>query len=184
MPFAFSFMAQKSDPNFKLMNEALFIKAVNERSKAVNMNPLLLLSGIEGLYTFKDIQLSAINYEFLDSLILTIFALRIGDQFHSIAEENLSSSNALTKQSAIIELSEMSSEDIDRSENKYLQSFAKILGGKSPVRKYHEKALEVAALEIKKSQLIFGSESIGIIILSICKDDPEDNLGLANLFRA
>lgn len=166
------------------MNEALFIQAVNERSKEVNMNPLLLLSGIEGLYTFKDVQLNAINYEFLDSLILSIFALRVGDQFHSIAEENLSSQQPGLKLSAQYELSEMSADDISRSDNPYLQSFARILAGKSPVRKYHEKALEVAALEIKKAQLIFGNESISIIILSICKNDPEDVLGLASLFRA
>ena len=49
---------------------------------------------------------------------------------------------------------------------------------------FDDEALEVAALEIKKAQLIFGNESIGVIVLSICKDDPEDRLGLASLFRA
>lgn len=165
------------------MNETNFIQAVNERSRAVNMNPLLLLSGIEGLYTFKDVQLNAINYEFLDSLILTIFALRVGDKFHSIAEENLSSKNPQVQQSAIAELSEMNKEDISQSNNPYLQSFANILGGKSPVRKYHEKSLEVAALEIKKAQVNFSNESIGLIILSICKDDPDNSLGMASLFK-
>ena len=78
----------------------------------------------------------------------------------------------------------MSRTDIDESHNPYLQSFARMVGQKSPVRKYHEKALEVAALEIKKMQLIFGNDSIGIIMLAICKDDEQDNLGLASLFRA
>jgi hypothetical protein len=45
------------------------------------------------VYTFRDVELNGINYEFLDSLILTIFALRIGDTFHSLAEENLASRN-------------------------------------------------------------------------------------------
>ena len=47
------------------------------------MNPLLLLSGVESLYSFKDVQMNALNFELLDGLILTIFALRVGDQFHS-----------------------------------------------------------------------------------------------------
>ncbi|HEY0356480.1 MAG TPA: hypothetical protein VGC29_09765, partial [Flavisolibacter sp.] len=85
---------------------------------------------------------------------------------------------------AITELTELSPQDIAASQNPYLQSFAQILGGKSPIRKYHEKALEVAALEIKKAQVLFENDSIGIIILSICKNDPEDKLGLASLFRA
>ena len=166
------------------MNESSFYQAVSERSKAVNMNPLLLLSGIEGLYSFKDVQLNAINYQLLDSLILTIFALRVGDHFHSIAQENLSSTQTHVQLAAITELTELSQQDIAASQNPYLQSFAQILGGKSPIRKYHEKALEVAALEIKKAQLLFENDSIGIIILSICKNDPEDKLGLASLFRA
>ncbi len=148
------------------------------------MNPLLLLSGIEGLYTFKDVQLNAINYEFLDSLILTIFALRVGDQFHTIAQDNLSSENMKIKLNAINELREMTSEEIASSPNQYLRSFASILQGKSPVRYYHEKALEVAALEIRKAQVLFDQESIGIITLMICKDDPGDHLGLSALFRA
>src|SRR5829696_8933868 len=114
------------------MNEQLFLYNINTKAKQLNINPLLLLSGIEGLYTFKDVRLNAINYEFLDSLILTIFALRIGDQFHTLAEENLSSTNQTVRISAISELSEMSPDDIGRSGNPYLQSFARILGGKSP----------------------------------------------------
>ncbi len=164
------------------MNEHLFYETIHQRSKELNMNPLLLLSGIEGLYTFRDVKINAINYDFLDSLILTIFALRIGDQFHTIAEENLQSVNATIRNAATVELSELSKGDIDKSENPYLQSFAHLLNGKSPVRKYHEKALEVAALEIKKAQTIFGNESIGIIMLAICKDDVNNHLGLAAMF--
>jgi len=166
------------------MNEQLFYSAITERSKEVNVNPLLLLSGIEGLYTFRDVKLNSINYELLDSLILTIFALRIGDQFHNIAEDNLNSQSKTVRMAASAELKELSSNDIERSQNRYLQSFASVLGGKSTIRKYHEKALEIAAYEIKKAQTIFGSESIGIVILAICKDDPADRLGVASFFRA
>jgi len=166
------------------MNEQLFYEAITERSKELNVNPLLLLSGIEGLYTFRDVKLNAINYDLLDSLILTIFTLRIGDQFHSIAEDNLSSQSKTVRMAASEELKELNKNDIDRSQNKYLQSFASVLNGKSPIRKYHEKALEVAAYEIKKAQLLFGNDSIGIIILAICKDDPRDRLGMASFFRA
>lgn len=166
------------------MNEQQFFQAVTERSKESNLNPLLLLAGIEGLYTFKDVRLNAINYDLLDSLILTIFALRIGDQFHNIAEDNLSSGSRTVRMAANEELKELNKKEIDESGNKYLQSFASVLNGKSPIRKYHEKALEVAAYEIKKAQLIFGSESIGIVILAVCKDDPGDRLGLNSFFRA
>jgi hypothetical protein len=166
------------------MNEQLFYQAITERSKELDLNPLLLLSGIEGLYTFRDVKLNAINYEFLDSLILTIFALRIGDQFHTMAEENLLSQNKSIRTAASAELTELKNEDIATSQNPYLQSFAVVLNGKSPIRKYHEKALEVAAYEIRKAQLLFGNDSIGIIILAACKDDPEDRLGLSTFFRA
>lgn len=166
------------------MNEQQFYKAITERSQELNVNPLLLLSGIEGLYTFRDVKLNAINYDLLDSLILTIFALRIGDQFHSIAEENLASESKTVRMAANEELRELDNETIVHSKNKYLQSFASVLGGRSPVRKYHEKALEVAAYEIDKAQKIFGNDSIGIIILAICKDDPGDRLGVQSFFRA
>lgn len=165
------------------MNEQLFYQAVSKKSKELNINPLLLLSGIEGLFTFRDVQLNLINFQFLDSLILTIFALRIGDQFHTIAEQNLLSEDNLVRTSANAELAVLSTETIINSQNTYLQSFAQILNGKSPVRKYHEKALEVAALEIKKAQLIFGNESIGTIIIAICKEDTENSLGLNSLFN-
>ena len=166
------------------MNEQEFYKAITERSSELNLNPLLLLSGIEGLYTFRDVKLNTINYDLLDSLILTIFALRIGDQFHSVAEDNLNSESRTVRMAANEELKELNSSDIERSQNKYLQSFASVLAGKSPIRKYHVKALEVAAYEIQKAQMIFGNESIGIIILAICKDDPGDRLGLSAFFRA
>jgi hypothetical protein len=164
------------------MNEQVFLKTVTEKARDLNMNPLLLLSGIEGLYTFKDVQLNAINYEFLDSLILTIFALRIGDKFHKLAEDNLSSANTNIQLAAINELIELNPEAIAQSSNPYLQSFASILNGKSPVRRYHEKALEIAALEIKKTQLDFHIDSIGAIILSICKTELSDSLNLGDLF--
>ena len=166
------------------MNEQQFYSAITERSKELNVNPLLLLSGIEGLYTFRDVKLNAINYDLLDSLILTIFALRIGDQFHNIAEDNLKSESKTVRMAASEELKELSSNDIERSQNRYLQSFASVLGGKSTIRKYHEKALEIAAYEIKKAQMIFGNDSIGIVILAICKDDPGNKLGVASFFRA
>jgi hypothetical protein len=166
------------------MNEHVFLKTISEKAKDLNMNPLLLMSGIEGLYTFKDVQLNALNYEFLDSLILTIFALRIGDQFHKLAEDNLSSSNPNIQLAAINELTELNQEAIAQSSNPYLQSFASILNGKSPIRRYHEKALEVAALEIKKTQLDFHIDSIGAIILSVCKTELSDTLNLSDLFGA
>lgn len=166
------------------MNEQQFYQAITERSQELNVNPLLLLSGIEGLYTFRDVKLNAINYDLLDSLILSIFALRIGDQFHSIAEDNLKSESKTVRMAANEELKEIDKNDIAFSQNKYLQSFASVLAGKTPIRKYHEKALEVAAYEIKKAQMIFGNNSIGIIILAICKDDPGDRLGVASFFRA
>lgn len=159
------------------MNEQAFFQKIYEKAKELNINPLLLLSGIEGLYTFKEVQLNAINYEFLDSLILTIFALRIGDQFHTLAEENLSSADASVKQAAELELAEMREEAIAQSTNAYLQSFAGILNGRSTIRKYHEKALEVAALEIKKAQFQFNSDSISSIVLAICKTEEDLNLG-------
>jgi len=166
------------------MNEQQFYRAITERSQELNVNPLLLLSGIEGLYSFRDVKLNAINYDLLDSLILTIFALRIGDQFHNIAEDNLKSQSKTVRMAANEELKELDKNAIEHSRNRYLQSFASVLGGKSPIRKYHEKALEVAAYEINKVQMIFGGDSIGVIILAICKDDPADRLGVQSFFRA
>jgi hypothetical protein len=166
------------------MNEQLFLHNINAKARQLNINPLLLLSGIEGLYTFKDVRLNAINYEFLESLILTIFALRIGDQFHTLAQENLLSSNEKVKQAASRELVELNAEAIAESSNPYLQSFAAILAGKSTIRKYHEKALEVAAFEIKKTQLNFNSDSISTIVLALCQTELKDNLYQSNVFNS
>ena len=166
------------------MNENQFLVSINEKATQAGINPLLLLSGIEGLYTFKDVQLSAINFSFLDSLILTIFALRIGDQFHTMAQENLSSDNNQLRQAAAAELAILTEHDINASANAYLQSFAGILAGSTVIRSYHIKALEVAALEIKKAQLLFQNNSIGTIVFDICKNDTEGNLNLSRIFSA
>ena len=152
------------------MKEHQFYQAVNIKAREMNMSPLLLISGIEGLYSFKDVQMDDVNYRFLDNLILTILALRIGDSFHAIAEKNLNSSNTEVRKAAGFELKELSNEEISHSANIYLQSFANVLAGKSTIRKYHEKALEVAALEVQKAQQHFKNASIGSIILDICYD--------------
>lgn len=152
------------------MNEQQFYQAVSDKAKEYNMSPLLLVSGIEGLYSFKDVPLSTINYPFLDNLILTIFALRIGDSFHILAEQNLASDDNAVRTAAAVELKELTTEEIDHSANRYLQSFAGVLNGKSSIRKYHEKALEVAALEVRKAQEQFKINSIGSIVLAICQD--------------
>lgn len=164
------------------MDAQIFLQTINAKAKEAGINPLLLISGIEGLYTFKDVQLNAINYEFLDSLILTIFALRIGDQFHTIAEQNMESESMGTRIAAEREMEELSTEQINNSNNQYLQSFAAILDGKSIIRRYHQKALEVAALEIKNAQTTFNNASIGAIILTVSKDYLSDTLDLSSLF--
>src|SRR6476620_12406660 len=111
------------------MNESLFYQAVNTKAKENGINPILLLAGIEGLYTFKEVPLSEINYDFLDSLIITIFTLRIGDQFHAMAEQNLSSKNMERQMAAIEELTELTPAVIELSENQYLKSFAHVVNG-------------------------------------------------------
>lgn len=166
------------------MNEQQFLATIQTKAVELGINPLLMLSGIEGLYTFRDMQLNEANYQFLDSLILTIFALRIGDQFHSLAQENLESSNMAVSLAAEREMTELTPEQIAASANPYLQSFANLLNGKSVVRRYHEKALEVAALEIRKAQLQFGSDSIAMIMLNICKTELQDILNLDALFNS
>jgi hypothetical protein len=158
------------------MNEQVFIETINNKAKEYGINPLLLMSGMEGIYTFRNIEISAINYEFLDSLILTIFALRIGDQFHSIAEEHLASNNHQLMQAAAHELKPLTVEEIELSANPYLQSFAKLVSGKSVIRQYHQKALEAAALEVKNAHYVFSNESIGAIMLDICKNDLQHTL--------
>src|SRR5688500_13147936 len=116
------------------MNEHQFIHTINEKAAQTGINPLLLLSGIEGLYTFKDVPISTINFEFLDSLILTIFALRVGDQFHTLAQQNLLSDNHAVRDAAATELTVLSHQQIADSQNAYLQSFANILDGKTVIR--------------------------------------------------
>ena len=165
------------------MDEKHFYEAVTQKAKEVGINPLLLLSGIEGLFTFRDVQLNAISFDILDNLILTIFALRIGDQFHALAEQQLVSQDEKAVQAAAAELRILTPADIAQSDNKYLQSFATILSGKSPVRRYHEKALEVAALEVNKANQAFASNSIGTIVLEICKSDQSGSLNLDAIFR-
>ena len=104
------------------------------------------------------------------------------DREPGLAEENLSSPNTAVQVAAINELSEITEAEITASESPFLRSFANLLQGKSPVRQYHIKALEVAAIEIKKAQISFNSNSIGTIMLGICKQDAENKLGLAALF--
>ena len=166
------------------MNEHQFIHTINEKAAQTGINPLLLLSGIEGLYTFKDVPISTINFEFLDSLILSIFALRVGDQFHTLAQQNLLSDNQTVRDAAATELTVLSHQQIAESQNAYLQSFANILNGKTVIRFYHVKALEVAALEIKKAQLHFGNNSIGTIVFDICESPVGGSLNLAGIFAA
>jgi hypothetical protein len=156
---------------------------VNEKARELNMSPLLLISGIEGLYSFKDVQIDNINYRFLDNLILTILALRIGDSFHAIAEENLKNPSQKLRESAQLELNELTYDEINQSSNMYLQSFANVLAGKTVIRKYHEKALQVAAFEVQKAQSRFQNPSIGAIVLDICQD-MKGNKEFAFLFRA
>jgi hypothetical protein len=163
-----------------LMDEQEFYRNVTARANEYGLNPLLLLSGIEGIYTFKDVPLSSINYEFLDSLILTIFALRIGDQFHTLATDNLGHASPQVRAAASNELREMNPEEVRLSTNQYLRSFAKIINGSSPIRKYHEKALEVAAREIEAAQERHQNSSIGTIVMAIC--NAEEDLGLSQLF--
>lgn len=164
------------------MDEQLFYKTVTHKAQEAGINPLLLLSGIEGLFTFRDVQLSALNFEILDNLILTIFALRIGDQFHSLAEQQLTGTDANALQAAAAELRILTPADIAGSSNPYIHSFAQVLGGKSPIRRYHEKALEVAALEISKAVEQFDNTSIGTIVMDICKSDESGTLNLGAIF--
>lgn len=165
------------------MDERHFLHSVQRTSQTVGINSLLLLSGIEGLYTFRDVELSHINYSYLDSLILTIFALRIGDHFHSLAEENLTSTSDALRTSAQHELRELTEADINKSQNQYLQSFAKLLAGKSVIRKYHEKALEAAAVEIEKTQARFQTNSISTIVLHICRTHLQNTVNLGSVFN-
>jgi hypothetical protein len=163
------------------MDQELFVKTINTHAKSWGINPLLLLSGVEGLYTYKDVPLNAINYDLLDSLILTIFSLRIGDQFHALAVQNLENNSAKIRAAADAELAPLLPIDITESGNAYLQSFATVLGGKSTIYRYHIKALDAAALDIQHQQERWGQKSIGIIIMNICKEDKSGYL--TALFR-
>jgi hypothetical protein len=165
------------------MNEEIFLRTVYDKAGELGINPLLLISGIEGLYMFKDTPLNQINYDFLDSLILTIMALRIGDGFHSIAEKNLEHPDTEIKWAAIQELTELNGADIAASGNATLQSFAGLINGKSPVRRYHEKALEVAALEIGNTQQLYRNNSISTIVLALCQTELKDLLEESAFFQ-
>jgi hypothetical protein len=164
------------------MNETLFYQSVHTKAQENSINPILLLAGIEGLYTFKDVPLNQINYDFLDSLIITIFTLRIGDQFHALAEKNLSSTDTSIQIAAIEELTELTPAVIELSTNEFLKSFAHVVNGKTPIRRYHEKALEAAALEVHKAQTVFQEKSIGAIVIEVCQNDVGGKLDLATIF--
>jgi hypothetical protein len=165
------------------MNNDAFLEAINKKAGELQINPRLLLSGIEGLYTFKDVPLNTINYEFLDSLILTIFALRIGDRFHEHAQENLLSNSDPVRNAAAIELKLIPADEIAASGNPWLISFARIINGKSPIRNYHIKALEAAALEINNVQRLYKAESITTIMIWLCNEYREE-LHLGSLFSS
>jgi hypothetical protein len=150
------------------MQSDILLAAVQKRASDLGINPLLLLSGIEGIYTFKDVPLNQINFTLLDNLILTIFALRVGDEFHALAEQGLVHENETIRSKAVREMKELNATEITTSGNEYLRSFANLLGGKTPVRRYHEKALEVAAVEISQMQVHYQNNSIGNIMLSLC----------------
>ena len=152
------------------MSSDLLLAAINKKAAETGINPLLLLSGLEGIYTFKDVPVNQLNFNLLDNLILTIFALRVGDEFHTLAEERLTHENENVRHSAVREMEELSEAEIGTSGNEYLRSFASLLQGKTPVRKYHEKALEVAAIEISNVRVIYKNQSIGNIMLHLCED--------------
>ncbi|MEJ7912400.1 MAG: hypothetical protein WKF70_04550 [Chitinophagaceae bacterium] len=160
-----------------------FIDLVKSKAEELSINPILLLSAIEGLYTFKDVALTEHVYELLDSLILSVFALRIGDEFHSLAEAHLMSEQASKMEAAAEELRILKKEDIDASDNHYLHAFARVIDSKTNIRMYHIKALEVAAMEIRKTQLQFGNSSIGAIALYVCQNHLAGSVDLSSLFR-
>jgi hypothetical protein len=168
--------------NCNRMNESAFLQKIIAKSGELGINPLLLLAGIEGIYSFRNVPLNEINFSFLDSLILTILALRIGDGFHVLAEQNLSAENYELKLAAINELTEMSESDIAASNDVVLQSFYKMLDGKSPVRRLHIKALEAAAIEISRFQLQWNRSPVSEVMLTICKQHLAADLDLGTIF--
>jgi hypothetical protein len=164
------------------MNEQEFLQAIQQEAQGAGINPLLLIAGIEGLYTFRDVPAQELNFQLLDSLILTIFALRVGDSFDGIARQNMVSESLETRVKAEWELTEMDPAEIEKTGDAFLASFAKMVGAGAPVRRYHRKALEVAAIEIKKAQLHFENNSIGAIVFDICQGRLKDNLHLSAIF--
>src|SRR5687767_4543644 len=110
------------------MNEQEFLHAVQAQATASGINPLLLMSGIEGLYAFREVPANTLNFELLDNLILTIFALRIGDTFDAIARENLGAPNLQARVLAEWELEELRPHEVESSGDAFLQSFVQTLG--------------------------------------------------------
>ncbi|RYY88681.1 MAG: hypothetical protein EOO15_08245 [Chitinophagaceae bacterium] len=169
------------------MDEQAFLQRLSDKARELHINPFLLLAGLEGLYTFREVPLNALNLEYLDSLILTLFALRIGDQFHGLAEASiLEGGDAL--QAAARELEVISEAELAASDNPHLRSFAGVLQGGTPVRRYHEKALEAAAREVALVQQRYGNDArgfgIGAIMIDISKNELSDVLPLGSLFSA
>lgn len=166
------------------MHSQDFLRTIQNESARLGLNPLLVLAGIEGLYSFRHQPAEKIQFRLLDSLILTLFALRIGDGFHLLAEQNLTHEDPERKLAAIEELTEIPASAIATSGNAYLQSFAAVLNGKTPVRRYHQKALEVAALEINQAHQQFGSNSIGAIMLHLCQHQLQEPLSASGIFQS
>ena len=83
-----------------------------------------------------------------------------------------------------MELSVLTTDEIEASTNRYLKSFSSLLNGKTQIRTYHLKALEVAALEIQNAQLLFKNTSIGAIVFDICRSDLGGNLNLSAIFSS
>lgn len=166
------------------MQSQEFLRSIQEESARLRLNPLLLLSGIEGIHSFRHLPPRDIQFHLLDSLILTLFALRIGDGFHLLAEQNLQSTDPELQLAAIEELTEIPAPAIEASDNEYLKSFSAVIGGKAPVRRYHVKALEVAALEINQAHTLFGAQSIGRIMLHLCQHELHHPLRASGIFES
>jgi hypothetical protein len=166
------------------MDEKAFLQVLSDKAQILHINPFLLLSGLEGLYTFRDVPINTINLEFLDSLVLTLFTLRIGDQFHALAEEQLSHERPQVQAAAQRELEVIPDAELAQSTDAYLQSFATVMSGKTPIRRYHIKALEAAAHEIHQVHVRYGNSSIGAIMIEVCKNELSDVLPLGSLFTA
>lgn len=173
---------QTTDCKFYFMSEQEFLAIVKHKAAETGLNPLLFISGIEGLYSFRNVPAHELNFGMLDSLILTIFALRIGDSFDELSRQNLEAKNLQTRMAAERELELLSEEDVAQINDPFLTSFAQVLQHKLPVRRYHRKALEVAAIEIKKAQLHFANNSIGAIVFALCQSELKGHLHLAAIF--